>query len=88
MFKWKTLTRSPTAEAVFHARAKLAGLDVTIDSAGTGAWHQGEPPDPRARAHGERRSYSFAGQTARKVTDADFKDFDFLTCPELCVFKR
>jgi len=70
------ICRSPTAEAVFRARA--GDLDIQIDSAGTGAWHAGEPPDPRSRAEGERRGYSFAGQSARKVRQSDFMEFDYI----------
>ncbi len=72
------ICRSPTAEAVFRRKAIEAGLDVYIDSAGTGAWHQGELPDARAREAGQKRGYSFAGQTARAVFDTDFRDFDFI----------
>lgn len=70
------ICRSPTAEAVFRARS--AGADILIDSAGTGAWHAGEAPDPRSRAEGERRGYSFAGQAARKVRVQDFYEFDLI----------
>lgn len=70
------ICRSPTAEAVFRARAGTA--DLKIDSAGTGAWHAGEGPDPRSRAEGESRGYSFAGQAARKVRVQDFYDFNFI----------
>ena len=70
------ICRSPTAEAVFRARAGDA--DIRIDSAGTGAWHAGSPPDPRSRAEGERRGYSFAGQAARKVRVQDFHEFDII----------
>lgn len=70
------ICRSPTAEAVFRAKSK--GLDIHIDSAGTGAWHIGNPPDPRSRAEGERRGYSFAGQAARKVDVRDFTTFDYI----------
>lgn len=70
------ICRSPTAEAVFRARA--GEHDIQIDSAGTGAWHAGEPPDPRSRAEGERRGYSFAGQAARKVRQSDFTEFDYV----------
>lgn len=72
------ICRSPTAEAVFRFKAAEAGLDVVIESAGTGGWHAGEPPDPRARATGEGRGYSFEGQTARAVRDTDFSDFDHI----------
>jgi len=67
------ICRSPTAEAVFR---KVLPDDVHIESAGTGAWHVGELPDPRARAAGQGRGYSFAGQTARAVCDEDFIRFD------------
>jgi len=70
------ICRSPTAEAVFRARA--GDTDIQIDSAGTGAWHAGEGPDPRSRAEGERRGYSFAGQAARKVRVEDFREFDII----------
>ena len=70
------ICRSPTAEAVFRAKLDQAGIRAEIDSAGTGAWHTGEPPDPRARAAGQARGYDFKGQTARAVCAEDFTRFD------------
>lgn len=72
------ICRSPTAEAVFRARAQQAGLDVIIDSAGTSGWHIGEPPDPRSIEAGEARGYSFKGQASRKVIRADFGEYDYV----------
>jgi len=72
------ICRSPTAEAVFRYKAKLAEIDVEIDSAGTDGWHKGELPDPRAREAGGSRGYSFDGQTARPVVETDFFDFDLI----------
>lgn len=72
------ICRSPTAEAVFKQRATAAGLEVYIDSAGTSGWHIGEPPDPRTIEAGQDAGYDFTGQTARKVTRADFGDFDYI----------
>lgn len=72
------ICRSPTAEAVFRARARDAGLDVHIESAGTSGWHVNEPPDSRAVEAGEEWGYSFAGQASRKVTRADFGEFDYI----------
>src|SRR3546814_18599179 len=50
------ICRSPLAEAAFRAAAQAAGLEVAADSAGTGDWHLGRPPEFRhpavARAHG------------------------------------
>ncbi|MAB13842.1 low molecular weight protein-tyrosine-phosphatase [Parvibaculum sp.] len=72
------ICRSPTAEAVFRARAAAAGLDVEIDSAGTGAWHVGKSPDPRAQAAGEARGYDLSPLRARQVKAADFQRFDLI----------
>ena len=44
------ICRSPLAEAAFRAQAERLGIDVEVDSAGTGDWHVGHPPDRRARA--------------------------------------
>ena len=74
------ICRSPTAEAVFRHKVKAAGLDdrIRIDSAGTGAWHVGNPPDSRAQATARQRGISMAGQEARKVQVGDFDRFDYV----------
>jgi protein-tyrosine phosphatase len=56
-----------------------AGLqdEVTIDSAGTGAWHLGEAPDARATAAARLRGIALGG-AARRLTAADFERFDLL----------
>ncbi len=70
------ICRSPTAEAVFAAKAAAAGLDVAVDSAGTGTWHVGHPPDRRATAAAARRGYRMDHIRARQVGAGDFRDFD------------
>ncbi|KFZ38678.1 protein tyrosine phosphatase [Shewanella mangrovi] len=72
------ICRSPTAEAVARAKATELGLALTIDSAGTIGHHQGEGPDRRARAAGERRGIDFSGISSRKVRDEDFATFDVI----------
>lgn len=72
------ICRSPTAEAVFRAKAKQAGLKIEIDSAGTIGYHQGAAPDARSRAAGEKRGIDFSGITARRVEDSDFEKFDLI----------
>ena len=74
------ICRSPTAEGVFRYHAALAGLaeQLHIDSAGTHAYHTGEPPDHRARAAAERRGMSLDGIFARRVTAEDFERFDYV----------
>ncbi|MGX9418937.1 low molecular weight protein-tyrosine-phosphatase [Vibrio sp. WJH972] len=72
------ICRSPTGEAVLRAKALELGIDVEVDSAGTIGYHQGNPPDNRARAAGERRGYTFSGISARQVCIEDFAKFDLI----------
>ncbi|HEX3855431.1 MAG TPA: low molecular weight protein-tyrosine-phosphatase [Polyangiaceae bacterium] len=71
------ICRSPTAEGVFRHLVAEAGLSSAfeIDSAGTAAYHNGEPPDHRARAAGKRAGISVSGQ-ARQFVATDFARFD------------
>jgi protein-tyrosine phosphatase len=73
------ICRSPTAEAVMRALIAEEGLDgvIEIDSAGTGAWHVGDPPDPRSTAAARARGIVVEG-AARQVTQADFEAYDLL----------
>jgi protein-tyrosine phosphatase len=73
------ICRSPTAEGVMRAMIERAGLTaaIEIDSAGTGAWHVGEPADDRSRAAARRRGFELTS-LARQVTRADFARFDYL----------
>ena len=67
---------SPTADAVFGKLASEAGLTVTVDSAGTGGWHAGDPPHPPSVRAALRRGYDMTGQVARKIVPQDFLRFD------------
>lgn len=69
------ICRSPLAEGAFRTEAQRLGLDVVIDSAGTGGWHKGHPPDRRAIAVARRNGVDISGQRARKVTADDFRRF-------------
>jgi protein-tyrosine phosphatase len=69
------ICRSPLAEAAFRHAAQEAGLDARTDSAGTGDWHVGKPPDPRARAEALRHGIDISRYRARQVTPADFTAF-------------
>jgi protein-tyrosine phosphatase len=73
------ICRSPTAEATMRALVRQAGLEreIELDSAGTGSWHVGEPPDRRARAAAKARGLELEG-AAREVTPEDFHNFDLL----------
>jgi protein-tyrosine phosphatase len=72
------ICRSPLAEAAFRIEAERLGLDAQIDSAGTGGWHAGEPPDPRAQAVAARQGADIRRLRARQVTAEDFDRFDHI----------
>jgi protein-tyrosine phosphatase len=73
------ICRSPSAEGVMNhllAQEKLTG-QVVCDSAGTSAYHIGEPPDRRMTAAAKQRGILLVGQ-ARQFTKADFEKFDLI----------
>lgn len=72
------ICRSPLAEAAFRREAERLGIDVEIDSAGTGDWHIGYPPDPRAAAVAARNGIDISNLRARLVTPDDFRRFDHI----------
>jgi protein-tyrosine phosphatase len=69
------ICRSPLAEAALRAEAERAGIPITVDSAGTGDWHVGSPPDSRAQAVALRHGIDISGYRGRQVTAADFRRF-------------
>lgn len=73
------ICRSPAAEGLFIHRAAARGLAHAfhVDSAGLGAWHAGDRPDPRTQAEAARRGVHLPS-IARQVTDADFERFDVI----------
>lgn len=72
------ICRSPLAEGVFRNLVEEAGLTerFTLDSAGTGAWHVGNPPDPRSIAIAAVHGIDISTQRARQVSKEDFERFD------------
>jgi protein-tyrosine phosphatase len=72
------ICRSPLAEAALRSEAEKLGLDVEIDSAGTGDWHIGYPPDERAAAVAQRNGIDITHLRARQVTPDDFRHFDHI----------
>ncbi|MGD2061870.1 MAG: low molecular weight protein-tyrosine-phosphatase [Acidimicrobiia bacterium] len=71
------ICRSPAAEAAITEAASSAGVDVEVDSAGTGAYHIGEPPDERMRRAAAQAGLSIAGR-ARQFEPEDFDRFDLI----------
>ena len=72
------ICRSPLAEAAMRDEARRLGIEVTIDSAGTGDWHVGRPPDPRAVEVARRNGIDISHLRARQVTAEDFHRFDYI----------
>jgi protein-tyrosine phosphatase len=74
------ICRSPMAEGLFRKALRDAGLEdrVHVDSAGTHAYHVGDPPDPRAQAAVRRRGVDIGGLRGRQVADSDFAEFDHI----------
>lgn len=72
------ICRSPLAEALLEKEAERRGLNWEVDSAGTSGWHQGELPDPRSRAVGQRYGLDLTKQRSRKLLPDDLDSFDLI----------
>ncbi|MDX1670038.1 MAG: low molecular weight protein-tyrosine-phosphatase [Limnobacter sp.] len=74
------ICRSPTAEGILRKMLVDAELDtdVTVDSAGTHAYHLGKNPDPRAQAAAAKRGYDISELVSRQVSDEDFREADMI----------
>lgn len=72
------ICRSPIADGVLRHRAASAMIDVVVDSAGTGDWHLGHPPDRRAQSIALQNGVDISGLRARQVTAGDFDTFDHI----------
>ena len=70
------ICRSPLAEGIMKHKIRERGLDWTVDSAGTGAWHTGELPDRRSIAKASQYGIDITGQRARQFHPSDFERFD------------
>ena len=78
------ICRSPMAEGALRARIRAAGLDdvVEVDSCGTGDWHVGNPPDPRAVRCAAGHGVDISGLRARTLLTSDYRAFDVLLCAD------
>lgn len=74
------ICRSPMAEGLFtHLVSQENLLDqFVIDSAGTGAWHEGDPPDGRAIAKMAQKGIDISNQISRPLNEFDFEKFDLI----------
>ncbi|KAB7768322.1 low molecular weight protein-tyrosine-phosphatase [Xanthomonas maliensis] len=77
------ICRSPMGEGALRARLKDAGLrHIEVDSAGTGDWHAGEPPDARAVRCARGHGVDISQLRARQVQQEDLEHFDWLLCAD------
>jgi protein-tyrosine phosphatase len=74
------ICRSPTAHGVFRKLLQEHAADflIELDSAGTGDWHVGQPPDRRATEAASRRGVEISDLRARTVGDEDFEHYDYI----------
>jgi len=74
------ICRSPTADGIFTNLVESAGLDdvIEIDSAGTHAYHIGNPPDSRSQECALKRGIDLGDLRARRVLKDDFREFDYV----------
>ena len=79
------ICRSPIAEGLLRDRLRRRGLGqrVQVDSAGTGGWHAGQPPDPRAVQVCREQGIAIDDLRARQVLREDFALFDWMLCADL-----
>ncbi|KAI9778450.1 MAG: hypothetical protein M1839_008096 [Geoglossum umbratile] len=76
------ICRSPMAEGYFHSLVQqhpsLSAKISRLDSAGTAAYHSGDPPDPRTLSTLRSKGITSYKHVARQVTANDFVDFDYI----------
>ena len=74
------ICRSPLAQGIFEDVLRREELDgeVFVDSAGTGRWHVGEPPDERALSAASLRGLDIGAQRARQLRPEDCENFDYI----------
>ncbi len=72
------ICRSPLAEGIMREKIKSHQLNWEVDSAGTGSWHVGSPPDPRSVEVAKQNSIDISRQRGRQFSREDFKKFDLI----------
>ncbi len=78
------ICRSPLAEGAVRRSIVQSALaeEIELDSAGTGDWHAGQAPDPRAIECAQRHGVDISDLRARQLQARDFADFDWLLCAD------
>ena len=72
------ICRSPLAEAIARDYTEKKGLNIKVDSAGTGDWHIGEPPCGHSQAVAKLHGLDISAYKGRQVCTSDFDEFDIV----------
>lgn len=72
------ICRSPMAEGIITHIARRENIEFEIDSCGTGGWHAGEKPDPRARQYMKASGIPIDHLRARQIRESDLDYFDHI----------
>ena len=70
------ICRSPLAEAILQDKAFKAGLNWSVESAGTNGYHDGEPPHPLSQKVARMNGIDICNQRSRRLVPEDFDRFD------------
>lgn len=82
------ICRSPAAEAAIAEEASRRGLDVSVESAGTGPWHVGQPPDPQVREAGARVGLAIDGRGRQVTTAQDLEPYDLIVAMDRSTLRK
>jgi protein-tyrosine phosphatase len=82
------ICRSPLAEGILRKKAIEKGIKITIDSAGTSGWHNGENPDKRTIANARKNGVDVSEIVSRKFVKDDFEQFDIIYAMDKSNFKN
>lgn len=72
------ICRSPLGEGIAQNYVKMMGLDIKVDSCGTGEWHIGEYPCEHSQTIAKENGIDISKQIARQITKEDFSKFDII----------
>jgi protein-tyrosine phosphatase len=72
------ICRSPIAEGILKYKAKRAGLNWEIDSAGTNGIHNGEKPHLLSQKICALNGIDISNQISRKLNKNDLEKFDLI----------
>ena len=72
------ICRSPLAHGILTHKAKEKKINLIVDSAGTGSWHNGDQPDPRSINIAQKYGIDISNQKARQITKDDLFEYDLI----------